>query len=66
MVALFGLVLWFNVPFTAMVMSRRSVDLTTLFSWASLDEAVNQYFMHILSPVTDRWVKVQNFQILNF
>ena len=34
---------------TAMVMAGRSVHLTSLFSWASL----NQYFVHILSLVTD-------------
>ena len=33
---------------TAMVMGGRSVHLTTLFSWA-----VNQYFVQILSLVTD-------------
>ena len=39
---------------TAMVMAGRSVHLTTLFSLASLNKhAVNQYFMHILSLVTD-------------
>ena len=37
---------------TAMVMAGRSVHLTTLFSWASLNK-VNQYFLHILSLVTD-------------
>ena len=38
-----------------MVMSGRSVHLSTLFSWASLTKqlAVNQYFVHILSLVTN-------------
>ena len=34
-------------------MSGQSVHLTTLFSWASLTYAVNQYFVYILSLVTD-------------
>ena len=38
---------------TAMVMAGRSVHLTTLFTWASLNKAVNQYFVHILLLVTD-------------
>ena len=39
---------------SAMVMVRQSVHLTTLFSWASLNkQAVNQYFVHILSIITD-------------
>ena len=38
---------------TAMVMSRRSVHLTTLFLLGKLEQAVNQYFVHILSLVTD-------------
>ena len=38
---------------TAMVTAVRSVYLTTLFSWASLNKAVNQYFVRILSLVTD-------------
>ena len=36
-------------PKSAMVMAGRTVHLTTLFSWASF----NQYFVHILSLVTD-------------
>ena len=32
---------------TAMVMSRPSVDLTTLFSWISLDKGVKQFSVHI-------------------
>ena len=37
---------------TAMVMAERSVHLTTLFPGQAL-QAVNQYFVHILSLVTD-------------
>ena len=37
---------------TAMVMAGRSVHLTTLFL-GKLEQAVNQYFVHILSLVTD-------------
>ena len=37
---------------TAMVIAGRSVHLTTLFL-GKLEQAVNQYFMHILSLVTD-------------
>ena len=37
---------------TAMVMMRRSVHLTTFFV-GKVDLAVNQYFEHILSLVTD-------------
>ena len=37
---------------TAMVMAGRSVNLTTLFL-GKLEQAVNQYFVHILSLVTD-------------
>ena len=37
---------------TAMVMVGRSVHLTTLFL-DKLEQAVNQYFVHILSLVTD-------------
>ena len=36
-----------------MVMARWSVHLTTLFL-GKLEQAVNQYFVHILSLVTDR------------
>ena len=32
---------------TAMVMAGRSVHLTTLFSWGKLEQAVNQYFVHM-------------------
>ena len=35
-----------------MVMAGRSVHLTTLFL-GKLEKAVNQYFVHILSLVTD-------------
>ena len=37
---------------TAMVMAWRSVHLTTLFL-DKLEQAVNQYFVHILLLVTD-------------
>ena len=37
---------------TAMVMAGQSVHLTTLFP-DLLEQAVNQYFVHILSLVTD-------------
>ena len=37
---------------TAMVMAGRSVHLNTLFL-GKLEQAVNQYFVHILSLVTD-------------
>ena len=37
---------------TAMVMAGRSVHLTTLFL-GKFEQAVNQYFLHILSLVTD-------------
>ena len=36
-----------------MVMSGQSVHLTTMFFLGKLDLAVNQYFVHILSFVTD-------------
>ena len=36
-----------------MVMVRRSVILATLFSWASLDVAVNLYSVHIFLLVTE-------------
>ena len=38
---------------TAMVMAGRSVHLTILFL-GKLEQAVNQYFVHILSLVTDK------------
>ena len=38
---------------TAMVMAGRSVQLTTLFFLGKLEHAVNQYFVHILSLLTD-------------
>ena len=38
-----------------MVMSGRSVYLTTLFFLAKLEQAVNQYFVHILSLLTDKF-----------
>ena len=37
---------------TAMVMAGRSVHLTTLFFLSKLEQAVNQYFVAILSSVT--------------
>ena len=37
---------------TAMTITGRSVNLTTLFL-GKLEQAVNQYFVHILSLVTD-------------
>ena len=36
-----------------MVMLGRSVGLTTIFSWTSLTKQVKQYFVHMLSLVTD-------------
>ena len=36
-----------------MVMVGRSVHLTTLFFLGNLEQAVNQYVVHILSLVTD-------------
>ena len=36
-----------------MVISGRSVHLTTIFFLGKLEQAVNQYFVHILSIVTD-------------
>ena len=44
---------------TAMVMAGRSVHLTTLFFLGKLEQAVNQYFEHILSLVTDNNPLVQ-------
>ena len=38
---------------TSMVIAGRSVHLTTLFFLGKLEQAVNQYFVHILSLVTD-------------
>ena len=38
---------------TAMVMAGRSVHLNTLFT-RKLEQAVNQYFMHILLLLTDK------------
>ena len=37
---------------TAMVMAGRSIHLATLFL-GKLEQAVNQYYVHILSLVTD-------------
>ena len=48
---LFGLV--FSSQSTVMVMSGQSVHLTPPFFLGNLDLAVNQYFVHILSLVTD-------------
>ena len=42
----------FRPKSTAMVMVGRSVHVTTLFP-GQLEQAVNQYFVHILSLVTD-------------
>ena len=36
-----------------MVMAGWSVHLTTLFFLGKLEQAINQYFVHILSLVTD-------------
>ena len=36
-----------------MVMAGQSVNLTTLFL-GNIEQAVNQYFVHILSLVTDK------------
>ena len=36
---------------TAMVIAGRSIHLTTLFFLGKLEQAVNQYFMHILSHI---------------
>ena len=44
---------------TATVMSGQSVHLTTLFFLDKLEQAVNQYFMHILSLLTYRCVDKQ-------
>ena len=49
----FGLVCNFTSKSTAMVLSGRSAHLTTLFFLGKLEQAVNQYFVHILSLVTD-------------
>ena len=38
---------------TAKAMAGRSVLLTTLLILGKLEQAVNQYFVHILSLVTD-------------
>ena len=38
---------------TAMVMAGQSVHLTAHFFLGKLEQAVNQYFMHILPLVTD-------------
>ena len=38
---------------TAIVMAGQSVHLTTLFFLGKLTQAVDQYFVHILSLVTD-------------
>ena len=38
---------------TAMVMAGRSSHITTLFFLGKLEQAVNQYFVHILLLVTD-------------
>ena len=51
---IFGLDCFFMSQSTAMVMSRQPVHLTTLFILGKLEEAVHQYFAHILSLVTDK------------
>ena len=51
----------FTSQLTAMVMSGRSVHLTTLFL-GRLEQAVNQYFMHILLLVTDNIPSLINQQ----
>ena len=38
---------------TAMVMAGQSVYLTTLFFLGKLEQAVNQYLVHIISLVAD-------------
>ena len=38
---------------TAKVIAGRSVHITTLFFLGKLEQAFNQYFVHILSLVTD-------------
>ena len=38
---------------TAMVMAGRSVHITIFFFQGKLEQVVNQYFVHILSLVTD-------------
>ena len=38
---------------TAMVIAGRSVHLTTLISWASLNKQLKPVIVHILSLVTD-------------
>ena len=38
---------------TVKVIAGRSVHLTTLFFLGKLEQAVNQYFVHILSLITD-------------
>ena len=52
---LYFTVWFFTSQSTAMVMSGRSVHLTTLFSWASLTKLLTstEYFMYILLLVTD-------------
>ena len=48
----FSLVYCFTSLSTAMVMAGRSVHLTAFFL-GKLEQAVNQYFLHILLLVTD-------------
>ena len=49
----FGLISCLTSQSTAMVRLGWSVHLTTLFFLGKLDKEVNQFFMHILSLVTD-------------
>ena len=51
-IALFCLFCCFTSQATAMVMAGLSIHLTTLFP-GQTKQAVNQYFVHILSLVTD-------------
>ena len=51
-ICFFGLVCCFTYQSKAMVMSGRSVHQTTFFL-SKLEQAVNQYFVYILSFVTD-------------
>ena len=43
----------FRPKSTAMVMAGQSVNLTALFFLGKLEQAVNEYFVHILLLVTD-------------
>ena len=54
----FGLVCCFTSYATAMVMWERSVHLTTIFFLDKLEQAVNQYFVYILSHEIVRMLDV--------